>query len=167
MNRRFQRLDRKLNLRFTSVVSRLTVVNRRLKSHDARFDAIDRRFDAIDARFGKSSRLFAEVFRQLDSLGAKLDSKTRRIDSTVYDIDTPLTTFQRAVDAHEKRLNEIRSPRRCKPRYSRRRLATSNAGTASAQSGFLIGAWSFSAILDALSREVSPPTAEVAERQTR
>ena len=35
------------------------------------------------------------------------------------------------------------------------------------QSGFRIGAWSFSDILKFLSREVPGPTAEVAERQTR
>jgi len=35
------------------------------------------------------------------------------------------------------------------------------------QSGFRIGAWSFSDILKILSREVPGPTAEVAERQTR
>ena len=35
------------------------------------------------------------------------------------------------------------------------------------QSGFRIGAWSFSAILKVLSQEVPGPTAEVAERQTR
>jgi hypothetical protein len=35
------------------------------------------------------------------------------------------------------------------------------------QSGFRIGAWSFSDILKVLSREVPGPTAEVAERQTR
>jgi len=104
MDQRFQWLDRKLDTRFKRM-------NRRLTSHDARFRAIDERFNAVDARFERMERLFGEVFRRLDSLNDKLDSNTRRLDTTLRLVDERLTRFQKAVDTHEDRLNEIESHR--------------------------------------------------------
>lgn len=58
MDRRFQRLEEQLDLRFTAMDQRFTMIDQRFTLIDHRFTAVDQRFASVDQRFlGIDARL--------------------------------------------------------------------------------------------------------------
>jgi chaperonin cofactor prefoldin len=88
MDRRFTRLQREMNARFTGV--------------DQRFVSVDQRFDAVDLRF-------ASLERHLESLGEKLDSIAKTLDNKI-------DKHFRAVHEHENRITDLEAAERARTR---------------------------------------------------
>src|SRR5262245_58964666 len=100
MDRRFTRLRREMNARFTAVDQRFMSVEQRLDAVDQRFDAVDRRFDAMDARFERSDLKFAVLERHLISLGEKFDSVAKTLNGNVAHLF-------RVAHEHEDRITDL------------------------------------------------------------
>jgi hypothetical protein len=99
MDRRFTRLQRAMNARFTGV--------------DQRFVSVDQRFDVLDRRFGDMSRRsdarFASLERHLVSLSEKLESIARTLD-------TKMNEQFKAVHEHENRITDLEAAERARSR---------------------------------------------------
>src|SRR6185295_7982118 len=102
MDRRFTRLQRQMNARFSGV-------NQRFISVDKRFDGVDQRFNGVDQRFNAVDRRFASLERHLESLGHKLDSIANSLEAKDK-------RHWMAVDEHERRITDLEAAERARSR---------------------------------------------------